>query len=130
MVRPGGRLLIASGDEDTRIFNVHDRERGRRLERAIADRSRDPWTGRRLAATLARTGFRCVRELIAADVERAFHPGTAGYVLAHAMREYLTTNVRIDIDDYEGWLADLGNADRDGSYCYAAMSFVYLAERP
>src|SRR5579859_6144156 len=45
VLRPGGRLLISSGDEDTRIFNARDRERGRRIERAIADRTWDPWTG-------------------------------------------------------------------------------------
>jgi SAM-dependent methyltransferase len=128
-LRPGGRLVIACGDEDTRIYNVRDRDRGRRIERAIADRSCDPWIGRRLAHMLELSGFRCVRESVAADVERTLQPGSAGYVLAHGLREYLLTNANIDVDDYESWIADLRAAELDGSYCYAAMTFVYLAER-
>jgi ubiquinone/menaquinone biosynthesis C-methylase UbiE len=129
VLRPGGRLVVSSGDEDTRIFNARDRERGRRIERAIANRTCDPWTGRRLAPTLVRSGFGLVQENVAADVERAFEPGCASYMLAHSLHDHLITSANIAVDDYEGWLADLRSAASEGSYCYAAMTFICLAER-
>jgi hypothetical protein len=111
------------------IFNACDRERGRRIERAIANRTCDPWTGRRLAPTLVRSGFRLVRESVAADVERAFEQGSADYMLAHSLRDHLINDANIDADDYEAWLADLRTAALEGSYCHAAMTFIYLAVR-
>ena len=82
-----------------------------------------------LGPMLARAGFRPVRELITADIERSFHPGLAGYMLAYALRDYLVTTAGIAVAEYEGWLADLYAAASDGSYCYAAMTFTYLVAR-
>ena len=59
-----GRLMVASSDEDTRLFNTHDIELGRRIQRAIADRGPHPWIGRRLAHLLVRAGFRLKREVV------------------------------------------------------------------
>ena len=62
VLRPGGRLVVANSDEDTRIYNARDRERGRRIEQAMADRTRDPWMGRRLAHLLCKPVFaQCAR---------------------------------------------------------------------
>jgi arsenite methyltransferase len=128
VLRPRGRVLVASSDEGTRIYNAGDRERGRRIERAIANRSRDPWIGRRLAHALVQAGFRVAREVVACDVEHHFQPGLAGYTLANALRRYLVTHGGIDADDYQRWLDDLRAAEWEGSYCYAVTTFTYLAE--
>jgi ubiquinone/menaquinone biosynthesis C-methylase UbiE len=124
---PGGRLVVANSDEDTRIYNVRDRERGRRIERAIADRTRDPWMGRRLAHLLMQAGFRVVRETVACDVEHRFAPGCAGYTLAHTLRGYLVTHGGIELEEYEHWLTDLREADWAGAYTYAVTTFAYLS---
>ncbi len=127
VLRPGGRLVVANSDEDTRIYNARDRDRGRRIERAMADRTRDPWIGRRLAHLLVQAGFRVVRETVACDVEHRFAPGCAGYTLAHALGGYLVTHGGIDLHDYEQWLTDLREADWDGAYTYAVTTFTYLS---
>jgi ubiquinone/menaquinone biosynthesis C-methylase UbiE len=129
VLRPGGRLLTASSDEDTRIYNSHDRELGRRVMRAIADRGRDPWLGRRLAHLLEAVGFRIVQEQVHTDVERHFEPGTAGYILAHACREYVLSRGGISAEEYDRWLADLRACEWDGAYCYSVTTYVYVAER-
>jgi arsenite methyltransferase len=128
VLRPGGRLVVANSDEDTRIYNVRDRERGRRIERAMANRTRDPWIGRRLVHLLVQAGFRVVRETVACEVEHRFAPGHVGYTLAHALRGYLITCGGIPMDDYERWLADLREAEWDGASTYAVTSFTYLSE--
>ena len=127
VLRPGGRLVVANADEDTRIYSARDRERGRRIERAMADRCRDPWMGRRLAHLLMQAGFRVVRETVACDVEHRFAPGCAGYALAHALRGYLVTHGGIELNEYERWLTDLRESDWAGGYTYAVTTFAYLS---
>ena len=129
MLRPGGRLLAASSDEDTRVYNGRDRELGRRIMRAIADRGRDPWLGRRLAHLLEAAGFRIVQEQVHAEVERHFQPGAAGYIMAHSCREYLLRDGGITADEYGRWLADLRACEWDGAYCYSVTTYAYLTER-
>jgi ubiquinone/menaquinone biosynthesis C-methylase UbiE len=129
VLRPGGRLLAANSDEDTRIYNSHDLELGRRVMRAIADRGRDPWLGRRLAHMLEAVGFSIVQEQVRTDVERHFEPGTAGYILAHACREYVLSRGDISAEEYDRWLADLRACEWDGAYCYSVTTYAYVAER-
>jgi ubiquinone/menaquinone biosynthesis C-methylase UbiE len=129
VLRPGGRLLAASSDEETRIYNGRDRELGRRIMRAIADRGRDPWLGRRLAHLLEAAGFRIVQEQVHAEVERHFQPGAAGYIMAHACRKYLLGSGGITSDEYDRWLADLRACEWDGAYCYSVTTYAYVAER-
>ena len=74
VLRPGGRLLVANADEDTRVFNGHDRELGRRITRAIADRGTDPWVGRRLVSLLTAAGFRLDQEVVLVESEREYAP--------------------------------------------------------
>lgn len=129
VLRPGGRLVVACADEDTRIYNARDRDRGRRIERAMANCSIDPWIGRRLAQALTLAGFRLARELVTCEVEHHFQPGHAGYSRAQTLHQDLVTKGRIAADDYGGWLDDLRAAEWDGSYCYAVATIAYLAER-
>ena len=125
--RAGGRLLVASADEDTRFYNGQERALGRRILRAIADRGHDPWTGRRLAAWLRQAGFTIVDELVLAQVEHDFNPGAGGYILAHALHDYLLES-GISTWEYERWLADLQACAAEGAYSYGVTTFVYLAE--
>ena len=89
VLRPGGRFLVVNSDEDTRVYNGRDRELGRRIARAIADRSNDPWLGRHLAPMLAEAGFHLEEEAVLVDLEREYAAETSGYVLAHFVRDYL-----------------------------------------
>lgn len=129
ILRGGGRVVVACADEDTRIYNGHDRARGHRIAHAIANRKMDPWMGRRLAHTLALAGFQLARELVWCEVERHFHPGIAGYVLAHSLRAEIVSSGDVDAHEYDAWLGDLRAAEWDGSYCYAVTAFACLAER-
>ena len=126
---PGGRLLVANSDEDTRIYNGHDRDLGRRIMRAIADRGCNPWLGRRLAYLLRSAGFQLAEEVVLASVERHFAPGSSGYTLAYAIQDYLLNRGGVSAQDYEGWLADLRACEWEGSYCYSVTTFAYLARR-
>jgi hypothetical protein len=49
--------------------------------------------------------------------------------MAHSLHDYLINDANIDVGDYESWLADLRTATLEGSYCHAAMIFIYLAVR-
>jgi ubiquinone/menaquinone biosynthesis C-methylase UbiE len=129
VLRPGGRLVVASADEDTRLYNGHDRDLGRRIIRAIADRGHDPWLGRRLAYLIHSAGFRVLEDAVLVDVERRFSPGTSGYGLAHMCGNYLLTRAGISATDYDRWLADLRACEWEGSYCYGVTTYAYLAER-
>ena len=125
---PGGRLLVANADEDTRIYTGHDRDLGRRIMLTIADRGHDPWLARRLAYLLRSAGLQLIEEAVVADVERHFTPGSSGYTLAHAFRAYLL-NSGISEQEYQRWLADLRACEWEGSYCYGVTTFAYLAGR-
>jgi arsenite methyltransferase len=129
VLRPGGRFLVVNSDEDTRVFNGRDRELGRRMARAIADRANDPWLGRRLAPMLTAAGFHLEQEAILVDLEREFAAGTSGYALAHFVRDYLLQTAGIPTADYERWLADLAACAVDGSYCYSVVTYACLATR-
>jgi arsenite methyltransferase len=129
VLRPGGRLLVANADEDTRVFNGRDRELGRRLARAIADRGFDPWMGRRLSALLIGAGFRLDQETVLVDVEREYAPGTSGYTHAHVWRDYLLQAAGVPVQDYDRWLDELAACAGDGSYCYSVVTYAYLAVR-
>jgi ubiquinone/menaquinone biosynthesis C-methylase UbiE len=129
VVRPGGRFLVVNSDEDTRIYNGRDRELGRRMARAIADRGNDPWLGRCLAPMLTAAGFHLEQEVVIVDLEREFAAGTSGYALAHLVRDYLLQTAGIPSADYERWLADLAACAVDGSYCYSVVTYACLATR-
>jgi ubiquinone/menaquinone biosynthesis C-methylase UbiE len=127
VLRPGGRLLLVNSDDDSRFYNGRDRGLGRRIARAIADRCVDPWAGRRLAAWLEQAGFSVVRTDIRAEIERTYAPGHTGYMLAQSMREYVVDHAGVGAEDYARWLADLEDCADDGSYCYGATSYAYVA---
>lgn len=129
VLRPRGRLLAANSDEDTRVYASRDRGLGRRVLRAMADRTRDPWLGRRLFHLLVRAGFRIVDEQVTTSVERQFAPGMAGFSIAHAWGDYLRTTADIPTGDYDRWLADLAACARDGAYAYSVTTYTYLVER-
>jgi SAM-dependent methyltransferase len=129
VIRPGGRFLVVNSDEDTRVYNGYDLDLGRRVARAIADRSNDPWLGRRVAPMLTAAGFRLDQEAVMVDLEREFVPGTSGYALAHLVRDHLLRTVGIPAADYDRWLADLTTCALDGSYCYNVVTYACLATR-
>jgi SAM-dependent methyltransferase len=128
VLRSGGRLLAANADEDTRVYNGHDRALGRRIARTIADRGHDPWLGRRLAPLLTTAGFDVEREVALVDLERDYAPESAGYLHARLWREHLL-RAGIGGDEYERWLADLAACAQDGSYCYSVVTYACLARR-
>jgi arsenite methyltransferase len=128
-LHPGGRFLVVNSDEDTRVYNGHDRELGRRIARAIADRSLDPWLGRRLAPMLTAAGFHLAQEVVLVDLEREYAAETSGYALAHFMRDYLLQTAGISVQDFERWLDDLAACALDGSYCYSVVTYACLATR-
>lgn len=125
----GGRLLVVQSDEDTRVYNGHDRDLGRRVMRAIADRGRDPWVARRLGHLLTAAGFHLVEELVLTDVERRFTPNAGGYIVAHAWRDYLVEVAGLPAHEYARWLADLGACAQEGTYCYSVTTYAYVVER-
>ena len=129
VVRPGGRVLVVNSDEDTRVYNGRDRELGRRIARAIADRVRDPWLGRRLPPLLIASGFRLEQEAVLVDLEREFSPETSGHALAHLVRGYLLHEAGIAEEEYGRWLDDLAACAVDGTYCYSVVTYACLATR-
>jgi arsenite methyltransferase len=129
VLRVGGRLLVVNSDEDTRIYNSRDRELGRRVLRAIADRTRDPWVGRRLAGLLRSAGFTIASEQVLVDVERAFAHDQSGYLHAHALQTHLLGPGGLTLEEYSRWLADLEACHHDGSYCYSVTTFAYVGTR-
>ena len=129
VLRPSGRLLVANADEDTRVYNGRDRELGRRITRAIADRGHDPWLARRLASMLIAVGFQLEQEAVLVDLEREFAPESSGYTHAHLWQEHLLRAAGISAQDYDRWLADLEACAEDGSYCYSVVTYAYLATR-
>jgi arsenite methyltransferase len=128
VLRPGGRLVVANTDEDSRAFNSQDRELGRRIIRVMADRTREPWLARRLAYLLRGAGFNILKEIVETGVERDFSPGTSGYAVARGIGHSLLAQTCLSSEDYQRWLADLQARAREGSYCYNATRYVYLAE--
>jgi SAM-dependent methyltransferase len=129
VLRPGGRFLVVNSDEDTRVYNGRDRELGRRMARAIADRALDPWLGRRIAPMLTAAGFHLEQETVLVDLERDFAPGASGYALAQFVRDHLLRTAGIPAADYDRWLADLTGCALDGSYCYSVVTYACLATR-
>lgn len=121
---PGARLVAASSDEDTRLYNSHDRDLGRRVMRAIADRGRDPWAGRRLAFQLRSAGFQVAREEVLTEVEAHFSPGSSGYAVTHLLRDYLLAHGGIAAEEYDRWLADLRACEWEGSYGYGVTTYA------
>jgi ubiquinone/menaquinone biosynthesis C-methylase UbiE len=129
VLHPHGRLLAVNSDEDTRVYNGHDRELGRRMARAIADRSNDPWLGRHLAPLLTAAGFQLEEEVVLVDLEREYAPETSGYAFAHFMSDYLLNTAGVPATDYQRWLDDLAACACDGTYSYSVVTYACLARR-
>jgi ubiquinone/menaquinone biosynthesis C-methylase UbiE len=129
VLRPGGRLLVVNSDEDTRAYNGHDVELGRKVMRAIADRGGDPWLARRLAHLLEATGFRIREEVVLAIPEREYKPESSGYIHARSWRDHLLAAGHVSTEEYDRWLADLQQCAQEGSYFYSVTTYAYLAER-
>jgi ubiquinone/menaquinone biosynthesis C-methylase UbiE len=128
VLRPGGRLVVANSDEETRVYRGLDDELGRTITRGIANRARHPSLGRELSDLLVANGFQIVEESILTDQERHFRPGMSGFTLAHACRDYMLS-AGVNADDYERWLADLRACDVEGSYQYCVTTYAYLCRR-
>ena len=129
VLRPGGRLLVVNSDEDTRGYNGHDVELGRKMMRAIADRGRDPWLARRLAHLIVATGFHIRQEVVLAEPEREYGPESSGYIHARAWRDHLLASGKVSHQEYKRWLADLEQCAREGAYFYGVTTCAYLVER-
>ena len=128
VLRPGGRFLAVNSDEDTRVYNGRDRELGRRMARAIADRGNDPgWAAASAHADRGRIPPRA-RDGPGRSGARV-RGGDLGYALAHFMRDYLLQTAGIPTVDYERWLTDLAACALDGSYCYSVVTYACLATR-
>jgi ubiquinone/menaquinone biosynthesis C-methylase UbiE len=129
VLRPGGRLLAVNSDEDTRLYNSRDRALGRRVLRAIADRTSDPWIGRRLHGLVRHAGFTIVSEAATVTIEHAFDAMSAGAIYARMWRPVVEAGGAVTAADYDRWLADLAACDRDGEYTYSVTTYAYLATR-
>jgi ubiquinone/menaquinone biosynthesis C-methylase UbiE len=128
VLRPDGRLVVASSDEETRVFTGRDHQLGRTIMQGIANRTRHPSLGRELSAMLEASGFQIVDEVLLTDQERHFRPGMSGYTLANACRDYLLTS-GVAADDLERWLTDLRASDQAGAYQYSVTTYAYLCRR-
>ncbi|MCC6628879.1 MAG: methyltransferase domain-containing protein [Chloroflexi bacterium] len=129
VLRPGGRLLAVNSDEDTRVYNSRDRALGRRVLRAIADRARDPWIGRRLHGELRHAGFTIVREAATVTIEHAFDARSAGAIYARSWRAVAVGGDGVTAEEYDRWLDDLATCARAGQYIYSVTTFAYLVMR-
>jgi ubiquinone/menaquinone biosynthesis C-methylase UbiE len=111
LVRPGGRLIIRNFDEGyTLLFpcrpDLHAKIIGAAARAsAAADRSIDPYVGRRLKGILTKCSGRATSDVVGTKLEWPF---------SQAQRDYIAGNIRylgsmaksyVSADEYQEWIA-------------------------
>ncbi|HVY18739.1 MAG TPA: methyltransferase domain-containing protein [Bauldia sp.] len=125
VTRRGGRVLSIEMDWETAMVHPGDRVVTRRILNHSADRSIDPWIGRRLSGLFAMAGFSEVvaQPLLLTDqgtTDRAW----LDWLLERA--SFALEAAVITRDDYAGWTEGLNAAFAAGRFFFAVVQFAVL----
>ena len=129
VTRRGGRVLSVEMDWETAMIGPGDRRLTRRILNCAADRSLDPWIGRRLPRLFAAAGL--------ADI--AIHPivlmdrgrdDRAWFDFARERGEIALDAGAVTRDEVATWLDSLDVAFRSGTFFFAVVQFVVIGRVP
>jgi arsenite methyltransferase len=129
VTRRGGRVLAVEFDWDTVMVHPGERAVTRRILNHSADRSIDPWIGRRLPSLFAGQGFaEVVVETIVSIDEGAEDRAWLEYLFERAALA-VSAGV-VSREDAVKWMAGLEQGFRDRNFLFGVTQFAVLGKVP
>jgi SAM-dependent methyltransferase len=132
VTRPGGRVVIAEPDVESRIVDAPDRALTRRILNQYCDSFRDGWMGRRLPRLFHEAGLEEVTVNPWTYIGSRFslaEPDGASLALqrAAALAQAAGAATAAEVD---GWLGQLAEAGRAGGFFTAITVFIVSGRKP
>jgi SAM-dependent methyltransferase len=129
VTRRGGRILAVEMDWETLMIQPGDRALTRRILQHAADRSLDPWIGRRLPRLFAAAGLAdvAVHPIVMVDQGRE---DRAWFEFARGRSEIALNAGIITRDEFAAWNESLESAFRSGSFFLAVAQFAVIGRVP
>lgn len=127
--RPGGNIVVLDSDWETVTIDASDRALTRKIVNLLCDRHANGWIGRQLSRLFKEAGLLDVR----------VHLGTAAitdYELAakllrlHQVLEWALEAGHLSSDEVDGWLAELEERNRAGTFFYSHTGVVIRGMKP
>ena len=122
VLRPGGRLALMEPDWDGFLIDGSDPVVSGAIWRHTLAGVRQPYVGRRLRALLVQHGFVEIEVKGAAEVITALDRVAHVFEFAAAASGAVEAGI-VSAEDATRWLDDLQDADRDGRFLCAIVSF-------
>lgn len=125
VTRLGGRVLSVEMDWETAMIGPGDRRLTRRILNYAADRSLDPWTGRRLPRLFAAAGLAdvAVHPIVLMDRGR---DDRAWFDFARERGEIALAGGAVTREEVATWQDGLDVAFRTGTFFFAVVQFVVI----
>jgi SAM-dependent methyltransferase len=142
VVRPGGRLVVASPDFDSYTFDHPDRPLTRRIVAALADRQAQPWMGRQLYGLCRAAGLAAVTVTARTHIYNPPEAGRAaaaeqGSRAAGMPPDLIALGVQrlvhegvLTAAEAEAWLDARRVAVRTGHLAFATTTYIVSGQRP
>jgi SAM-dependent methyltransferase len=129
VARPGGRVVVAEVDSDTRVLDAPDRALTRRILNCWCDQYPNGWMGRQLPRLMREVGL--IDLAVSAHTAITTDPrwGLWGLDFGGAAALAVTRGA-ITAAEAQGWLARLQEAERAGYIFGALTTFIVGGRKP
>lgn len=128
VTRPGGRVLVASPDLDSTLFDHPDREVTRRIVHRACDARPNGQAGRQLFRLMRAAGLADVAVEALTHVSTSLAAARESIPFAAWARDAVEAGV-ISADEGATWLAQLEAAAPDGQWLHAITYFIAVGRR-
>jgi ubiquinone/menaquinone biosynthesis C-methylase UbiE len=132
VTRPGGHIVIAETDVDTRVVDSDDRLLTRRIFQYICDQNANGWIGRQLPRLMKQAGLADIAILPHTLVEPDLTQSIGGRdpEVFHRQLKQAQADGVVSKAEAERWLKQLWEANQAGDYFSAATYFVVSGRKP
>jgi ubiquinone/menaquinone biosynthesis C-methylase UbiE len=135
VLKPGGQVVCAHYDWDSQLIDGNDKALVRRIVQTFNDWKQDwmsdidAWMGRRLWRTFQESGLFThgrVETFVLTNTE--FAEPYYGHMMIHDFQA-LVRRKMITGDEYQKFLTDIQELDRQGQYFYSITMYIYVGEK-
>jgi len=127
--RPRGHIVILDSDWETVLIDATDRALTRKIINFICDRHANGWIGRQLQRLFTEAGLSDVRVYpgVFTSTDYAL---VAQIIRLQPMLELALADGTLTSDEVQGWLAELEERNRSGTFFYSHTGIVIHGIKP
>jgi SAM-dependent methyltransferase len=129
VTRPGGRIVVAEPDFETRILDAPDRGLMRRILNHLCDSFANGGMGHRLPRLFRQAGLMDVSVSAVTVIKTSMAEGLSGVSFEELAGRAEAAGV-VSAAEAETWLAQLREADHAGHFFNAVTAFVVSSRNP